>query len=206
MKFIGLFICFSLTDVSFLLGNLTASPRAWADAEPKALSQVKPQRVTPFQKTLKSCFSQDIETTHMKNIKHIYDELVQKFALISSVVEYREVLYKDLDVTKKLKYENGQLNLYKISDEDNFQLIPLFNDTRQKSLTTESYLNQLLVKAEIKSDWMRTRELRAKSIQVLLTRMDQELTRLEVNLLGVGKKLICTKKSSSDVCSCLATK
>lgn len=206
MKFIGLFIFFSLTGVSFLLQDFSANSRAWADVEPKALSQVKPQRVTPFQKTVKTCFSQDIETAHMKTIQHIYDELVQKFALISSVVEYREVLYKDLNVTKKLKYENGQLNLYKISDEDNFQLTPLVNDTRQKSLTTESYLNQLLVKAEIKSDWMRTRELRAKSIQVLLTRMDQELTRLEVNLLGVGKKLICTKKSSSDVCSCLATK
>jgi hypothetical protein len=107
---------------------------------------------------------------------------------------------------RKLKFEEGKLSLYKISDDENKALIPLDNEVRQKSLTIESYMSQLLIHADIRSDWMKSREQRSEHTSLLVTIADGAIKALQFEKKNLRKKLDCNQMAGSDICSCTDTK
>ncbi len=166
----------------------------------------KVQKLTPIQKNIQVCFQDNIDVTSLSSLQQIYDAVSKKYLLISSVVVGREVIYKVKDETRKLKYTDGKLRLYRILTEDEDRLVPLDNEVRQKSLTVESYLTQLLIHADIRSDWMKTRETRSGSTFVDITVADGEVRSLTVEREKIQKKLECSRNELSDICSCLNLK
>ena len=166
----------------------------------------KKAQLTPFEKNIQNCLQDDIDITGLNSLQKIYDAVSKKYLLISSVVLGREVLFKVKDETRKLKYQDGKLRLYKILTEDNDRALPIDNEVRQKSLTVESYLTQLLIHADIRSDWMKTRETHSGSTFVDIVVADGEMKSLLIEREKIKKKLECNRLESSDTCSCTDTK
>lgn len=165
------------------------------------------EKPTLFQTTIQQCLpSLKLDLKKVQTLSQLYTAIEQKYLLTSSTVLAREVVFKDKNETKKLKYQNGQLSMYKILDEEDQQLVPIANDVRQKSATTESYLNQLLIRADIRSDWMQSKEFRSGSWVVVVTKEDQILTGLKIESFDLKNKLECSQKTGADVCSCLPVK
>jgi len=176
----------------------------WSSSAKASRAKEKP---TLFQTTIQQCLpSLKLELKKVQTLSQLYASIEQKYLLTSSTVLAREVVFKDKYETKKLKYQNGQLTLYKILDEDDQRLVPIANDVRQKSATTESYLNQLLIRADIQSDWMQSKEFRSGSWVVIVTKEDQVLTGLKIESFDLKNKLECSQKTGADVCSCLPVK
>lgn len=114
----------------------------------------------------------------------------------------REVSYKLKDESRKLKYENGKVQLFKVSDDEDERLIPVNNEVRQRSLTTEAYLTQLLLRADIRSDWMKMSEKRSGSTRVSVTTVDGEIKSLQIERAGLKKRLECTRSEDVEGCTC----
>jgi hypothetical protein len=157
---------------------------------------------TPLQETISKCFKDQIEVKGLRSLKNIYDLISKKQLLVASVVLNREVLYKIKDESRKLKYEDGKLQIYKILDDQDDQLSPIDNDVRQKSLTVEAYLSQLLLQADIRSDYMKIKETRISSTTVYVARQDDEIKTLVIENEKLQKKLDCSRSDNSVVCSC----
>lgn len=158
--------------------------------------------LSPFQKNVQSCLQDDVDAKKLNTVAKVYQYITEKYALASSEVVGREVLYKVKDESRKLKYENGKLQLFKILEDEDDRLVPVNNEVRQKSLTTEAYLTQLLLLADIRSDWMRTSEKRLGSTQVVITTMDGDIKTLQVEKNLLKKKLDCNRNEGIESCLC----
>lgn len=167
-----------------------------ANAEPKN------EKLTPFQKNLKACLQDDIDVKLLNTMRKTYEAVSKKYLLLSSVVIGREVLYKIKDENRKLKYEDGKIRLFRVVTTEDDRLEPVDNEVRQKSLTVESYLTQLLIHADIRYDWMKSRETRSGSTFVDITTVDSEFKSLVVEREKSKKKLECNRSDSSDICTC----
>ncbi len=163
-------------------------------------------KLSPFQKNIQRCLGETKNLDKMNSLQKIYDYISARNILVSSVVLEREVLFKEKNIQKKLKYVDGKLTLYKILNNEQDALVPIANDVRQKSLTIESYISQLLIHADVQYDWMKTQEQRSDRISVLLTVADREIKSLKIDLQSSKKKLDCSRFEGSDICSCTNSK
>lgn len=161
-----------------------------------------PSILTPFQKNIQSCLQDGVDLKKVTTLAKIYSYISQKYFLISSEVMAREVSYKLKDESRKLKYENGKVQLFKVSDDEDERLIPVNNEVRQRSLTTEAYLTQLLLRADIRSDWMKMSEKRSGSTRVSVTTVDGEIKSLQIERAGLKKRLECTRSEDVEGCTC----
>lgn len=162
----------------------------------------KKTKLTPFEKNIENCLQDGVDITGLTNLQKIYEAVSKKYLLISSVVLGREVLFKVKDESRKLTYQDGKLRLFKILTEEDDRAVPIDNEVRQKSLTVESYLSQLLIHADIRSDWMKTRETHSESTFVDITMADGEIKSLLIEREKIKKKLECNHTATSDNCSC----
>lgn len=169
----------------------------------QAFSARKTVELTPFQKNVQTCLQGQVDPKKLTSLAKIYSFVSERYLLLSSEVLGREVLYKVKDERRKLRYENGKLQLFKFSKDEDEVSIPLNNEVRQRSLTTEAYLTQLLLHADIRSDWMKSSEKRAGATHVILTTSDGEIKSLQIDRNELKKTLECARTDGVESCSCV---
>jgi hypothetical protein len=130
----------------------------------------------------------------------LYDVIDKQYPLKTTETIYREIQYKDKNEMRKLKLEKGIISIYKVTDEDTLKL--LNNDARQKGLTDDSSINQLLQNADIRGDWVNVKEVRSDQTLVYFGRERDQFKSITWQQLGHTSKLECTNKESSDICFC----
>ena len=166
----------------------------------------KAARLTPFQKTSQNFRRNPQEVKDLTSLQKVYGAVSQHYLLVSSEILNREVLYKIKDENRKLRLENGKVQLFKILEEEDDRAVLIDNELRQKNLTTESFLAQLLIHADIRSDWMKVAEKRSGSTSVAMTTMDGEIKSLQIERAKIKKKLDCNRTDGIDSCSCVDLK
>ncbi len=170
----------------------------------------KNKKLTPFQSRIDQCFIGQIEVKNLVDLKQLYLEVVKKYALRASETVYREVLYSVGAEKRKLRFEDGIVQIYKIEANDNVTLISTEtlekdqqNDKlRYKIKSLESRLDQHLNRAEIKSDFIKTIEYREKQLVLNLVWSDGSIRNLIAQFSADRMKLDCQKKSAADICDC----
>ncbi len=155
---------------------------------------------TPFQKNIRQCLGEKIEASKLKNIKELYEILDKIYSLRSSETIYREVLYKEKSDTKKLKLEKGRISVFKVLDDNTISL--LNNDARQKGLTDDSSINQLLASADIMEDWVKVKEMRAEQSILIFNRQQGQLKSLSFEKANQKMRLECSEIDLADICLC----
>ena len=156
--------------------------------------------MAPFQKNMKLCLKNQIDIKKVKNLNQLYDSLNKKFALRTNETIYREVLFKQKSQTKKLKLENGKIALFNVLPDQTIVLEN--NDARQKGLTEDSAMNQLLASADVQSDWFKIKETRSERTTLIYYRQDGQLKTLTFEKAGESGKLECSSIETSDICLC----
>jgi len=138
--------------------------------------------------------------------------VIEKFyALSTSETLYREVLYSQKGEQKKLKFEDGLIQIYRIDDEDD-SLSLLSSEkfgervedyqVRHKLRNAEARINQLLFRADIKSDYQKIKETRAKQVVLNIIWSDSQIKSLNIEFSGAKKVLSCIQKEQADICTC----
>lgn len=170
----------------------------------------KNKKLSPFQSRIDQCFIGQVEVKNLVTLKQLYLEIVKKYALRASETTYREVTYSLGAEKRKLRFEDGVVQMFKIESDDKVTLISkeeLANDSqndklRYKIKSPEARLDQLLNRAEIKSDFIKTTEYREKQLVLNLVWSDGEIRNLNAQFSADRMKLDCQKKSTADICDC----
>lgn len=155
---------------------------------------------TPFQKNIQSCLKNQISVENLQTLDDLYTLLDKAFPLRTTEIIFREVVFKKDAETKKLKFDKGKILLYKMLDDKTVKL--LNNDARQKGLTEESSVNQLLVGADVRSDWLKIKETRLAQTQLEYSRLQGKITSITFKKAGEKMKLECSHINLSDICLC----
>ena len=116
----------------------------------QALGQIQEKtgiRLTPFQKNIQTCLQSNEAVSKIQTLSDLYDVLDKAYPLRTSETVFREILFRKDDEIRKIKFEKGKVRLFKVSDDKSIKLIN--SDARQKVLTEESSINELLVGAEV---------------------------------------------------------
>ncbi|MEK6628987.1 MAG: hypothetical protein AABY53_10205 [Bdellovibrionota bacterium] len=169
--------------------------------------------LTPYQSNLKSCLDIDknLDVKKINNNKKLYKYIEQFYALVTSETLYREVLYTQKRELKKLKFADGVIQIFKVLDEDDsISLLSSekFGDkkedyqVRHKIRSSEGRINQLLVRADIQSDFQKIKETRAKDMLLNIVWADKEIQSLNIEFLAEKKALSCIQKELIDICNC----
>lgn len=165
-------------------------------------SQLK--KLTLFQKSIVDCLGDEIVVHKINKLSELYHAIEVRYPLVLSNVLEREVTFKEKKLTKKLKLRDGKVLLFLVKEDET--LTPLNNDVRQKSLTIESYINQLLIHADIKTDWMKTKEVRSGHSVVVISKDETSFKSLSFQKLDDSKILDCSREQAIDICVCRASK
>jgi hypothetical protein len=162
------------------------------------------ENVSPFKKELLTCFKEEFTGSQANNLTSVYAELEKKYQLLSTTLLVRETEFKEQNETKRLKYADGKLKLFTVLDDETLK--PSDNDLRQKDRTIEESISQLLIHANIQSDWMKTSETRAGHRLLTIVRTNGEIKSLQFEKISQKKQLFCNretgKNESQGICSC----
>lgn len=175
-----------------------------------ARSQNMQAKLTPYQQSLQRCLGGQLEGLKLNTHSQLYEVIVKKYPLISSETLYREVVYRLNDEDRKLKFENSQLGLYSVDPEgavrllstENFLQTPATDQPRQKRLSPEARMDQLLFRASIKSDYRKTKEQRLQGLVLNVSWSGKNLKNLQVEFSESKKVLSCSQSGSTDICIC----
>lgn len=170
----------------------------------------KNKKLSPFQSRIDQCFIGQIDVKNLVDLKQLYMEVVKTYALRASETVYREVIYSVGSEKRKLRYEDGFAQIFKIDADDKVSLIstealgkdPQNDKLRYKTKSPEARLDQLLNRAEIKSDFIKTVEYREKQLVLNLVWSDGQIRNLSAQFSADRMKLDCQKKSAADICDC----
>ena len=157
-------------------------------------------RPTPFQKNIQSCLKNHVTSAAVQTLSELYVELDKAFPLRTTEVVFREVTFKKDNQLRRLKFDNGKIQLFHILEDQTVQLIN--NDARQKGLTEESSVNQLLSGADVQSDWLTIKETRLSKTQLTFSRQQGRITALNFQKSTGKMRLECAAKDLSDICLC----
>ena len=167
--------------------------------------------LTPFQINLQACVDTKIDVKKIDSSKKLYSVIEQFYALATSETLYREVIYTLKGEQKKMKYENGLIQIFSVvDDDDTFALMStekygtekVDNPLRYKVRSVEARINQLLFRADIKSDYQKIKETRAKQVDLNVTWSDGQIKSLNIEFLATKKTLNCVQKDLTDICTC----
>lgn len=171
--------------------------------------------LSPFQANVQNCIDSKIDIKKIDTNKKLYDTLKQFYPLISFETLFREVEYSMKGEQKKLKYEAGVIQIFNVVDDDEvLELVSTekFDEnkpgalTRHKIRSAEARMNQLLFRADIKSDFQKIKEVRAKKLELNIVLADSQIKSLAVeftgNKPGEKKTLNCQQKDQTDICNC----
>jgi len=186
----------------FIGASQFIGPNVWA---------IKKAVLTTYQNSLFDCLDKKIEIKKIDNHKKLYKNIELFYTLLTSETVYREVLYTQKNELKKLKYEAGVIQIFKILDEDDslsLLLTEKFSEknedyqARHKIRTAEARISQLLFRADIKSDFQKIKETRAKHLHINVVWVDNKIKSLNIEFLNEKKTLNCIQKEQIDICSC----
>lgn len=169
-----------------------------------AEKKIQQKKLTLFQKAIADCLGNDLVVQKLNKLSELYGAIEVRYPLVLSNVLEREVIFNEKKITKKLKLKDGKVLLFLVSEDQT--LTPLNNEVRQKSLTIESYLNQLLIHADIKTDWMKTKEVRSGQSVVVISKDESSIKSLIFQKLDDSKTLDCSREQSVDICTCRSSK
>lgn len=178
---------------------------------PLSWGTVRTSKLTPYQVSLQKCLGSTVDLQKTDNHRKLYSALEASYSLVSSELLYREVVYKQRNELKKLKYENDSITVYDVDEEDGgLKLISTekvgeenkTNELRHKPLSAEARIRQLLIRADIRTDFTRVRERRSGGLVVNISWADQQIRSLKVDFSESKKSLNCTQKESVDICTC----
>lgn len=167
--------------------------------------------LSPFQSSVQKCFDNKIDIKKIDTTKKLYEAIKQNFPLTSFETLFREVEYSMKGEQKKLKFEDGVIQIFNVIDEDEaLQLSSTekFDEnkpgafTRHKIRSAEARINQLLFRADIKSDYQKLKEVRAKKLELNIVLSNSEIKSLAVEFTGEKKVLSCQQKDQTDFCTC----
>ena len=167
--------------------------------------------LTPLQTNIQACVDKNIDVLKINDNKKLYKSIEQFYTLSSSETVYREVLYSQKGAQKKLKYEDGVIQIYEVSGDDdivNLVSSEKFGEkkddyyVRHKVRSAEARMNQLLFRANIQSDYQKIKETRAKQVILEIIWSDDQIKSLNIEFLGEKKVLNCIQKDQSDICNC----
>ena len=167
------------------------------------------RKLSPYQAKIDECVASKFSVSKIDSNRKLYDALIKNFSLQGSETTFREVLFKEQNEARKLRYEDGVVKIFKIAEDESLQKIsteelgykPSGSGVRYRSQTPEARLNELLAKAEIKSDFVKTTEYRSKQVLLNIIWTDNEIKAISADLPG-GKKLECQRKQAADICDC----
>ena len=188
----------------FLMGvvaGLTSEP---AQAQKKFV-------LSPFQANIQNCIDKKINIEKIDTNKKLYEAVKQFYPLTSFETLFREVEYSIKGEQKKLKFEDGIIQIFKVEDEDDVLKLlssEKFDEnkpgalTRHKIRSAEARINQLLFRADIKSDFQKIREVRAQKVELNIVLADSQIRSLAIEFSGEKKVLSCLQKDQTDICNC----
>ncbi len=156
--------------------------------------------LTPFQKNIQLCLKDQIQVDTLQSLEDLYLALDKAFPLRTTEIIFREVTFKKDNEMKKLKFDKGKILLYKLLEDKSLKLIN--NDARQKGLTEESSVNQLLVAADVRSDWVKIKEVRSSFALLEYSRQQGKITTITFKTITENSRLQCLHRDLSDICLC----
>lgn len=171
--------------------------------------------LSPFQSNVQNCIDSKINIEKIDTNKKLYDTIKQFYPLTSFETLFREVEYSMKGEQKKLKFEDGIIQIFNVvGDDDVLKLVSTekFDEnksgalTRHKIRSAEARINQLLFRADIKSDYQKIKEVRARKLELNIVLSDSQIKSLAIeftsNKPGEKKVLNCQQKDQTDICNC----
>lgn len=167
--------------------------------------------ISPFQKNIQDCVDKSINVKNINNSKQLFEAIKQFYPLLTSETLFREVQYLQKNMAKKLRYENGVIQIFKFEDPDDKAELVLsekFGETtedyqmRHKIRSVEARINQLLFRADITSDYQKIKETRAKGLALEINWADQQIKSIKIDFNESQKTLNCMQQDRVDICSC----
>ncbi len=157
-------------------------------------------RLTHFQKNIQSCIKSNVTAAEVQTLAELYVALDKAFPLRTSEVVFREVTFKKENQLQRLKFDKGKIQLFRVLEDQTVRLTN--NDARQKGLTEESSVNQLLSGADVQTDWLTIKETRLFQTQLTFSRQLGRITALNFQKSSGKMRLQCAAKDLSDICLC----
>lgn len=171
----------------------------------------KVKKLSPYQSAIDKCFEGQLPVADLFENKKLYFEITKLFTLQASETTYREVDYVQDSEKRKLRFEDGVVKIYKVDSDENVNLIRTedmsepnkHTGMRYKIKSLEAKLNELLNRASIRSDFIKTTEYRSKQLQLELSWDSQNIKKLTARF-GPDKKQVleCQRPSTQDICEC----
>ena len=166
--------------------------------------------LSPYQQAIKKCFEDQVDVGGVVDNKKLYLEIVKAFPLQASETTFREVLYAVGGENRKLRLEDGVVQIFKIDADEKVQLLSSddvnrfsnSNGMRYKLKGIEAKIAERLIRAEIKSDFVKTSEYRAKQLTLNLVWLNGQIKNLTALISGEKLKLECQKLDLADICEC----
>lgn len=173
--------------------------------------QRKP-KLNPYQQSLQACLSSSIDVSKIDTHKKLYNAIESFYPLLTSETVYRETRYRQKGELKKLRFENGVIQVFAVDDEENLTQLSsekvgdeaqaAINILRHRPLSAEARIQQLLIRADIRSDFSKVKEVRASKVSLTISWADEQIKSLQVEFGESKKSLNCTQKETADICSC----
>ena len=171
--------------------------------------------LSPFQNSVQHCIDNKLDIKKIDTNKKLYEAIKQNYPLTSFETLFREVEYSMKGEQKKLKFEDGVIQIFNVVDDDEVLKLAStekFDEnkpgvlTRHKIRSAEARINQLLFRADIKSDFQKIKEVRAKKLELNIVISDGEIKSIAIEIAGdkAGEKkvLSCQQKDQTDYCTC----
>lgn len=167
--------------------------------------------LAPFQASIKECLNKSIDVKKIDTNKKLYDVVKQHYPLSSNETLFREVSYSLKGQEKKLKFEDGVIQIYDVNEDDESLKLTSsekFDEnkvdalSRHKIRSADARINQLLFRADIKSDYQKTKEIRSKQVELNIIWSDNQIKSLNIDFLTEKKVLSCLQKDRTDICNC----
>ncbi len=166
---------------------------------------------SPYQSAIENCFVGSVPASQINDNRRLYHEISKVFILLASETTFREVSYVESGVSKKLRFEDGIVQLFEVDKDQNVNLVKTDNlaqdiknnSMRYKVNSPEARINQILNRAEIKSDFVKTSEYRSKQLSLELVWSDDQIRKLNAKIEGEKPRTLeCIRRETSDICEC----
>lgn len=184
-------------------GTLHAAPAA---------ALLKKTKLNPYQVNLKACLDPEIDVSSIDSHKKLYEKIETFYSLMSSQTLFREVLYKQRNELKKLRFEDATIQIFSVDDEDNLTLLSTEKTgpgaraetdvLRHRPLSADARIQQFLIRADIRSDFLKVKESRTGGLTVQISWSDGQIKTLNLEWIRTKKSLSCAQKDGADICTC----
>lgn len=170
----------------------------------------KKLKMSPYQSNIKQCLGASVDVYKIDSNRDVYRYIQANYSLVYSETLYREVVFKQKEGMKKIKLEMGKIITYAVSEDDSLMLLgtekigdkSINNELRQKPLSADARMDQLLFQADIRSDYAKIHEVRSKQLSLTLEKNNSNIKSLNIDFENGKRSLNCQKLEAQEICSC----